>query len=118
MAVEVYFREQIANILNAVNMASGGTANLVGAEMIRCSPVRYVVQEDGSLNNQDDMEDLADHLRLYRQGYRDAIVAVAAAFGMPAGRVAPEEAIPAQVVYEQPANRRRATYRTPAFDKA
>lgn len=118
MAVEVYFREQIANILSAINMASGSTANLVGAEMgdymVRSAPVSYVVQGGGCLIGENGMDELADHLRLYRQGYRDAIMAVAAAFGMPAGRIAPEEAIPAQVVYEQPVNRRRARHQVPA----
>ena len=70
MAVEVYFREQIGNILNATAQAGGGTANLVVNEMARLGGGGLAALE------------LADHLRIYRQGYGDALKAVAAALGI------------------------------------
>ncbi len=72
MAVDVYFREDIAQVLSAVDLASGGTAALVNEEL-----------EKATCNGQQpDGAALADHLRIYRQGYKAALAAVATAFGV------------------------------------
>ena len=67
MALDIYFQENIARILHSVNEAGGGITALISEEVER-----------------DDLatEELADHIRIYRQGYKDALAAVAVAFGI------------------------------------
>ena len=72
MALDVYFREDIANILRSVNMAGGGTAAIVHQEIEKAMRQGLPIET----------ADLADHLDIYQQGYRDALGAVAAAFGV------------------------------------
>lgn len=72
MAVDVYFREDVAKVLDAVDMASGGTVALVNEEVAKA-------MRDG---RQLDNEELVDHLRIYRRGFKDALTAVAVAFGI------------------------------------
>lgn len=72
MALDVYFREDVAQILSAVNLASGGTATLVNEEVAKAMRAGWQLGA----------EELVDHLRIYRRGYRDAIEAVAVAFGI------------------------------------
>ena len=81
MPIDVYFKEDIAQILGAVDQAGGGTAALVNGEIERA------VREGHALET----AELADHLRIYRQGYRDALHAVATAFGIVAARTRPKE---------------------------
>ena len=69
MALDIYFQENIARVLVALNTASGSTAALVCERMALESPDRQLT-------------DLADHVRIYRQGYRDALGAVGMAFGI------------------------------------
>ena len=76
MAVDVYFKEDIAQILAAVDQAGGGTAALVNEEIERAAQNGHALET----------AELADHLRIYRQGYRDALNAVATAFGIGAAR--------------------------------
>ena len=72
MALDVYFKDDIANVLRSVNMAGGGTAAIVYQEIEKAMRQRQPVET----------ADLADHLDVYQQGYRDALGAVAAAFGI------------------------------------
>jgi hypothetical protein len=72
MALDVYFREDIANILRSVNMAGSGRASIVNREIAKAAG------KDGQL----DAADLADRLDIYEQGYLDALGAIAAAFGI------------------------------------
>lgn len=72
MALDVYFREDVAQVLDAVDMASGGTVALVNEEVTKAMRA----------GRQLDNEELSDHLRIYRQGFRDALAAVAVAFGI------------------------------------
>lgn len=96
MALDVYFREDIANILRSVNLAGGSTAAIVRQEiekaMCQGPPI-------GTAN-------LADHLDTYQQGYRDALGAVAAAFGILSSRT--PEVVPEMLV-EQTAQTRADT---------
>lgn len=72
MALDVYFREDLANVLHAVDMGGGGMTALVHEEIQRA--LRNGLQ----ISN----EELIDHMRIYRQGYKDALAAIAAAFGI------------------------------------
>ena len=72
MPVDVYFKQDIAQILSAVDQAGGGTAALVNQEIERATQNGHALET----------EELADHLRIYRQCYRDALNAVATAFGI------------------------------------
>lgn len=72
MSLDVYFREDIANILRSVNMAGGSTAGIVHREIEKALRHGRPIET----------ADLADYLELYQQGYRDALYAVAAAFGV------------------------------------
>ena len=72
MALDIYFRENIARVLESVDVASGGTVALINEEMEKAARKK----------RQLDNEELADHLRIYRQGYKDALAAVAVAFGI------------------------------------
>ena len=69
MALDIYFTENIARVLVALNTASGSTAALMCERMALESPDQQLT-------------DLADHVRIYRQGYRDALAAVGMAFGI------------------------------------
>ncbi len=83
MPLDVYFRENIANVLRSVNMAGGGTAAIVNQE------IEKAMRKEGQI----DAADLAEHLGIYRQGYRDALGAVAAAFGIlpsPTANIVPD----------------------------
>jgi hypothetical protein len=82
MALDVYFREDIANIFRSINLAGSGTASLVNREISRAA----------SKNEQLDAADLAERLEIYEQGYLDALQAVAAAFGIMPN--VPVEAVP------------------------
>lgn len=75
MALDIYFRENIARVLAALNAASGSTAALIHEQIASTRPAENT---DRQLAN----KDLADHVRIYRQGYRDALAAVATAFGV------------------------------------
>ena len=75
MALDIYFRENIARVLAALNAASGSTAALIHEQI---APTLPAENPERQLANQD----LADHVRIYRQGYRDALAAVATAFGV------------------------------------
>lgn len=77
MSLDVYLQEDVARALVALGMAGGGTAALVGEELERAA------REDRPPDN----EVLADHLRVYRQGYNDALAALGAAFGVMPGMV-------------------------------
>jgi hypothetical protein len=66
MALDVYFKESIACILAATDAASSSAATLVAT----CNEPATV-----------------ERVRIYRQGYRDALGAVATALGiLPEGR--------------------------------
>ena len=95
MPVDVYFKEDIAQILGAVDQAGGGTAALVNDEISKAA------RNGDALET----EELADHLRIYRQGYRDALNAVATAFGIGVTRTIREvrrEALQERYAQEQP----------------
>ena len=100
MALDVYFRESIARILTAIDAASGTMAALVYAcgktdgtcsaharagqlvtrdpsATLRTGPEPETLS-DAAANN----EFYAEHVRIYRQGYRDALAAVATALGI------------------------------------
>ena len=72
MALDVYFREDLANVLSAVDMGGGGTVAFIHEE----------IQKAQRAGRQFSDEELIDHLRIYRQGYKDALAAIAAAFGI------------------------------------
>lgn len=72
MSIDVYFREDVAKVLDAVDFASGGLAALMNEE----------IEKAGREDRLFDDEALADHLRIYRRGYKNALVAVALAFGV------------------------------------
>ena len=71
MALDVYFREDIANTIHSVNQAGGNTAALV----------HRIIEERERSGAQTDMREVQVKLRLYEEGYRDALGAVAVAFG-------------------------------------
>jgi len=72
MSLDVYFRADVARVLDSVDIASGRTAALVLCDMYHSS-----VKNPDPTNAQ-----LARDMGLYRQGFRDALVAVARAFGV------------------------------------
>lgn len=69
MALEVFFRDDIANILYGVSLAS------TGAPIV----VREFIAEMGS---QPDLHELGEKIALYERGYNDALIAAAVAFGV------------------------------------
>ena len=71
MALDVYFRTDIAHILASADYGSGQTA-LVVQEAIKAAQEHGVGVDVMVMNN----------LRVYRQGYRDALVTIALAFGI------------------------------------
>lgn len=71
MALDIYFREDIANILRSVNMANGSALFFVDVEL--------KVSREGRL--QCDAEAI-EHIAVYREGFDAALGAVAAAFGI------------------------------------
>ncbi len=72
MALKIYYQEDVLNILRAVAMAGNGTAAFVFQQTAKLS------QEDQRLAG----EAIDEHLRSYGQGYHDALVAAASAFGI------------------------------------
>jgi hypothetical protein len=72
MALDVYFREDIANILRSADIAGASTAGIVHREIEKALRRGQPIET----------ADLADSLELYQQGYRDALGAMAAAFGI------------------------------------
>lgn len=64
------FVGDIAQVLHSLNMAGGGVTAII---------IEAAERDDLSVR------DLADRLRLYRQGYKDALAAVALAFGIEIG---------------------------------
>lgn len=66
MALDVYFREDLANVIRSVDMGGGGTTALV-----------HEMAQRGAGN-----DELIEALRIYRRGYKDALAAVAQAFGI------------------------------------
>ena len=69
MALDIYFTENIARVLIALNTASGSTAALMCERMALEAPDQQLT-------------DLAEQVCVYRQGYRDALGAVGMAFGI------------------------------------
>ena len=91
MALDVYFREDIARILGAIDVASGGTAALVSGELVLSQRREAAVREAHEVGG----EQVADHLQIYRQGYQDALQAVALALGVATqAGVQVEDAVP------------------------
>jgi len=91
MALDVYFREDIARVLGAIDIASGGTAALVSGELVLSQRGKGTVRE----THEADEEQVAEHLQIYRQGYQDALRAVAVALGVPTqDSVQVENAVP------------------------
>ena len=84
MALDIYFRENIARVLAAIDTASGRTAAMI------YEPITSIRHREGTAEDRThppkarrfSSDDLADHVRVYRQGYRDALSAVALAFGI------------------------------------
>ena len=62
MALDVYIRDDIVNVLSAVHVANVGVVALI-------------------VNDRRLDAELAERVRVYRQGYEDALLAVAVAFG-------------------------------------
>ena len=72
MAIQTVFREDIGRQLTSIHLAAGGAVALVSSEIEKAARLNRPISE----------ADLAEHLRIYRQGYTDALAAVAAAFGL------------------------------------
>jgi hypothetical protein len=67
-----YFQAAVMRVLDAVDVASGGTAAILSNEL------DAAVEKGESL----DVGQLEKYLRIYRQGHQDALRAVAIAFGL------------------------------------
>jgi hypothetical protein len=72
MALEVFFRDDIANILYGVSLAS------TGAPIV----VREFIAEMEQRGKQPDLRELGEKIALYERGYNDALIAAAVAFGV------------------------------------
>ncbi len=72
MSSYIHFRQDVAKVLDAVDMKSEGMVTLISEE------VEKALQEGRRVEK----EQLADYRRIYRQGYRNALTAVAQAFGI------------------------------------
>lgn len=72
MALDVYFRSDIANIIRSANQSGGNAA----------ATIRQIVADMSARGMQIDTSELSDRLDLYQQGYSDALGAVAVAFGI------------------------------------
>lgn len=71
MSLDIFFKEDIANALRSANHGSGNAA-LVVQDAIKTA-----------LENNLDVPDIiANNLRIYRQGYKDALDTIALAFGI------------------------------------
>lgn len=73
MSLDVYFRKDIANALEGIYIAGEGQNTLLFAQVdkIVTDPVQR--------------QELAGQMETYRQGYQDALLAVALAFGIVEG---------------------------------
>ena len=72
MALDVYFRDDIANIIRSVNQSGGNTAAIV----------HYFIAECERNGVHPDMHELEKKLNIYQRGFCDALGAVAVAFGI------------------------------------
>ncbi|MCP4540633.1 MAG: hypothetical protein GY832_26140 [Chloroflexi bacterium] len=72
MKMDIPTREAVARVLGDADIASEGTVALVNEE------IEKAMQNGQQLDD----DELVDHLRIYRQGYRDALTKVALAFGV------------------------------------
>jgi hypothetical protein len=78
VGLDVYFRQDVANILRATACASEGAAGLA-VELASDSELRAKLEEAGISAEQLSSELL---LNVYRQGVRNALIAVGLAFGL------------------------------------
>ena len=70
MSLDVYFRKDIANALEALYVAGEGETSLLFEQMNK-------VLKDGQQR-----QELAEQMQTYQRGYQDALLAVAMAFGV------------------------------------
>lgn len=88
MALDVFFRENLADALRSADMGGGGIAAVINEELQRA-------QRSGATLG---AGELTNALRIYRRGYRDALAVIAAAFGIvPSTYAVRQEAIPAAI---------------------
>lgn len=72
MALDIYFQEDVARVLDAVDLASTGATAIVNGH----------INQALEKNTRCDDVAIAHDLEIYRRGHRDALTAVAAAFGI------------------------------------
>jgi hypothetical protein len=72
MALDIYYREDVARVLGSLDVASGGSVQVVNEEVERAARDKKPIDADR----------LSERLRVYRKGYQDALAAVAIAFGV------------------------------------
>jgi predicted trehalose synthase len=72
MALDIYYREDVARVLGSLDVASGGSVQVVNDEVERAAREKKPLDADR----------LSERLRVYRKGYQDALAAVAMAFGV------------------------------------
>ena len=70
MSLDVYFRKDIANALEALYVAGEGETSLLFEQMNKV------------LKNKQQRQELAEQMQTYQRGYQDALLAVALAFGV------------------------------------
>lgn len=71
MSIDVFFKADIANALRSANHGSGNTALVIQDAIKQAERDALAVPTV-----------IADNLRIYRQGYKDALDTIALAFGI------------------------------------
>lgn len=72
MALDVWFRDELANIIHSINQAGGNTAAVV----------HCIIEECEQQGHQPDMRELQEKLCLYEKGRQDALGEIAVALGI------------------------------------